>query len=252
MPDLSRKSQVLELIEENGYQTVDEISKKLFISPATARRDLKQLENNGLIRRTHGGATVNSNLHRSISVEYRYDLESDAKRKIASSAIKLVDVGMDIFVDGSSTNTWFAYELVKINYIRVLTNSIPIARILSKNPTIKIEIPGGTYNVKHDCIFGSEAAEFIAERHADIYFVAATCMNEDGVFTQSDEDVSTKKSFIKHADINVLLMDHSKMNISHFYKLFDWDQIDTVISDLPLPNNLDEHLKKKKINIITD
>ena len=246
-----RKNRIMALLNNYGYMSVEEISKALYISPATTRRDLATLEKNGFLRRTHGGASINLSTHSSYSIDYRLNYEVEAKKAIAKAAVELVDEGMNLFIDASSTNKWLSNELVKVNHLNVLTNGINIAQILSKNSTIHIEITCGNYNVKHDSVYGPDGAHYISQRRADILFVSATGINDKGIYSGLKEDIPTKQAFSQYADLVVLLMDHSKVNIQQFYLVYDYDIIDVIITDQPLPVDIQNICKEKRIRIIT-
>ena len=209
-----RQDAILETLNNKGYISVEELSKKLYVSLATIRRDLNELEKNGFLKRTHGGASFISQDHMITSIDYRTNWNSEEKIKIAKKAALLVDNGMNIFIDSSSTTLW------------------------------------RTYNYKHGSIFGNDAANYIAKRHAEILFVSASGFNSNGVSTKTKRDIATKQAFQKCSDLTVLLMDHTKFNEINYYLVYSYDDIDIVIVDQELPENLLTLCKKHKINVI--
>lgn len=245
-----RQDAILETLNNKGYISVEELSKKLYVSLATIRRDLNELEKNGFLKRTHGGASFISQDHMITSIDYRTNWNSEEKIKIAKKAALLVDNGMNIFIDSSSTTLWLAQELANKKDLNVLTNNISIAQILSKDETNHVEVVCGTYNYKHGSIFGNDAANYIAKRHADILFVSASGFNSNGVSTKTKRDIATKQAFQKCSDLTVLLMDHTKFNEINYYLVYSYEDIDIVIVDQELPENLLTLCKKHKINVI--
>lgn len=153
-----RQDAILETLNNKGYISVEELSKKLYVSLATIRRDLNELEKNGFLKRTHGGASFISQDHMITSIDYRTNWNSEEKIKIAKKAALLVDNGMNIFIDSSSTTLWLAQELDNKKDLNVLTNNVSIAQILSKDETNHVEVVCSTYNYKHGSIFGNDAA----------------------------------------------------------------------------------------------
>ena len=125
-----RQDAILETLNNKGYISVEELSKKLYVSLATIRRDLNELEKNGFLKRTHGGASFISQDHMITSIDYRTNWNSEEKIKIAKKAALLVDNGMNIFIDSSSTTLWLDQELANKKYLNVLTYNVSIDQIL--------------------------------------------------------------------------------------------------------------------------
>ena len=134
----------------------------------------------------------------------------------------------------------------------VVTNCLPTIQILSEKNRISIECPSGQYNNRHRSICGEDAAKFIDTRYAHYYFASASGLSlENGVNTLTSMDVEVKRAMNRNAEKTVLLMDHSKIGRSCFYKAFDISDIDILISDQPLPRDLEARCRKDQVSIIT-
>lgn len=245
-----RRNSIVELLNQQGYISVEELAKKLYVSPATVRRDLAELERDGFLKRTHGGASFIPIDHISTSIDYRTKWNVEEKMRIGKKAAELVDDGMNIFIDSSSTTILFSKELVKKKDLHVLTNNISIAQILSANQTHHVEVTCGTYDCKHGAIFGSDTAGYIRQRYADIFFVSASGLNINGVTTKEKNDIASKQAFQQSSNLIVLLMDHTKFNEINYYLVFQWNDIDVLITDQPLPTDLQKICQKHQIHMI--
>ena len=245
-----RQKAILESLHTNGYISVEDLAKQLYVSQATIRRDLNELEKDGFLNRTHGGASFISQDHMITSIDYRTKWNMEGKVRIGKKAAELVDDGMHIFIDSSSTTLWFAKQLNDKKDLHILTNNVSIAQILSQENTHHVEITCGTYDYKHGGIFGIDTADYIMQRHADILFVSASGIDTSGITTKTKRDIAAKHAFHKRSDLTVLLIDHTKFFEVNYYQVFNLDDIDIIIVDKELPKELNEICQKHQIHVI--
>ncbi len=247
-----RKKQILELLEDRGYLTVEEIARSLYISPPTVRRDLKAMDEEGIIRRTHGGAShINSERK-----EFPFDLRNrtciEEKRIIGRIAAELIKDNDHLFIDTGSSCYAMVEALPADIGLTVLTNCIPTLQALSRRPRLILECPCGRYNPQHRSICGEEASRFIYTRHAHYYIASATGISvQNGVNLLSDMDLEVKRAMMSQADQTVLLMDHSKISKCYYYKAFDISDVDILITDRKLPDDLARVCKENGVRVIT-
>lgn len=237
---------------QHGYLTVEELSRSLYTSLPTVRRDLKSMDEEGLIRRMHGGASHISSSRREFPFDLRSRTCMEEKKIIASLAAKLITDDDSIFIDTGSSCYIMAQLLDSNLSLKVVTNCLPTIQILSEKNRITIECPSGQYNNRHRSICGEDAAKFIDTRYAHYYFASASGLSlENGVNTLTSMDVEVKRAMNSNSEKTVLLMDHSKIGRSCFYKAFDISDIDILISDQPLPSELESRCRKEQVSIIT-
>jgi len=152
MNSFERRNKIVDMVNTQGSVLVLDLSNLFGISEVTIRADLRLLEEKGLLTRFHGGAArPGSNLTESdnqeVILEDRYQLASDPKKRIAKAAAALIKEGMTVILDSGSTTLLIAEELVNMNNITVITNSLPAAFALSDNKDITLVVCGGT--VRH-------------------------------------------------------------------------------------------------------
>ena len=128
-----RQKQILQNLSENGAASVKILTKELFASEATIRRDLTELEKRGALKRTYGGAEPIENSNRQIPLFLRESMNSLAKNDICKQAATLVRDGMSIFLDGSSTAQYMVNHLRTFKDLNVITYSLKTAELLCKN-----------------------------------------------------------------------------------------------------------------------
>jgi len=247
-----RKNRILQLLEQHGYLTVEEIAGMLYVSAPTVRRDLKSMDEEGIIKRTHGGASYISGEQKEFPFELRNRTCIEEKRVIGRIAAQLIRENDHIFIDTGSSCYTMAENLPADIGLTVLTNCIPTLQILSYRPRIALECPCGQYDPRHRSICGGEAARFIGSRYAHYYIASATGISaENGVSLLSPMDLEVKQAMMANARKTVLLMDHSKINKSYYYKAYDLSDVDILISDRKLPASLAEACRQNKVRVIT-
>ena len=124
-----RQDAILQMVAAQRYCTVNSLAGKLYVAPITIRRDLVEMETAGLIKRCHGGATIEEHQNREVPFEVRDKENYSAKDLIARKAVKLLNNGDTVFLDASSTVTHLTDYIEPDQNLTIITNSI---RILEK------------------------------------------------------------------------------------------------------------------------
>lgn len=245
-----RKKAILDLLNEKGYLSVEELAKAVYVSIPTIRRDLSALEKEGSIKRTHGGASPNH----SFSVwpfALRNKVNLDKKRYIGKLAAELVEDGDSIFIDSSTTCLYLVKALEKKRNLNVMTNSIPIAQTLAEYNGINVECPGGRYYANSASFFNSEMDSHILQRSAGYCFMTCSGFDLQHGFTGfSNIDIPTKRAFHQQAKKTVMLMDSSKIGKACYYHVLTLDEIDILVTDRELPEEYRVVCEEKGIEVI--
>lgn len=236
-----RQEKIIELLKGRDYASVRLLCSLLFASEPTIRRDLTALEQEGLIRRSHGGAMlVRDELSRPLA--FRKETMQAEKRRIAQRAAELVPQGAVLFIDASTTATHLIPHLKDKN-VTVITNGLATLNLLQEQK-IKAKCIGGDLLHSSMCFAGRAAERFIEELHADLLFFSISSLNEQGEITDySEEETYLRQALLKHARKRILLLDHSKFSKTATFRLCTLEEIDGIITDLapvkPLADSLD-------------
>lgn len=143
MLPLERQNKILEILSKKQAVTVDELCARLYSSGATIRRDLQALESNGLLRRTHGGAVFVDGNARDFPLTMRETENLIPKSIIAKRALPYIHEGQTLFMDASSTVCQLAEKLTGFQHLRVITNGLKTANILSEIEGVEVYGTGG-------------------------------------------------------------------------------------------------------------
>lgn len=235
-----RKQQILELMRKNNkVVTVDQLCKELFASGATIRRDLKELEENKLIHRTHGGAVLVEGSSTEDPLAFRENQNSIRKQVIADHAVKYIEDGMTIFLDSSTTVYALAKMLDKFNNLKVITNGIKTTMLLSDYSNIQLMCTGGILRDNSKSLVGLSAKNFISHYNADIVFMSCRGFSvENGVSEANEDEYYVKRQFIENSKRAILLCDTSKIDKDFLCKLAPLSDFYEVITEKKEVNDL--------------
>jgi DeoR/GlpR family transcriptional regulator of sugar metabolism len=248
-----RRDAINQIIQSRGEIRLSELE-TIYpdISAMTLRRDLENLERQGIIVRTRGGAK--SIAHLSMLKEAAYPQRqvtfTEAKQIIAQKAISLIAAGQSIYIDSGTTCTIFAQQIPDINLF-VLTPAPITAIELVKNPSIKINLTGGHLNRETMTLTGFNAQEHVRGLNIDLAFIGTGAFSLSNGFTCGDYyEAELKKLIIRKAQKVIVLMDKSKLNYSMPYTFARLNQINMLITDAILPEDVRRAATQSKVTIL--
>lgn len=235
MKEKQEKS-ILEYLQTEQFATVDDLAQKLFVSPSTVRRKLTELQERGLVSRTHGGVKINDENNFQPSFTYRIHQNSYEKKKIALSAIKLIKNGDLIFLDGTTSSFFIAEYLSEFNNLRVITNGVDTLSLLAKNGVCAYSTGGQVQEQNRSVLVGKYALDMIDNFHADIAFFSAQSVDTNGeIYDCFEEENFIRKAMIKNAKTKVFLCDSTKLGKTSSFHLCSLQDADYIVSNDPLP-----------------
>jgi DeoR/GlpR family transcriptional regulator of sugar metabolism len=227
-----RRAILLSELNENGYILATEMAEKLNITAITVRRDLAQLEKEGLCIRKRGGAARST---QGVSLELPYQIKQnsniDEKKRIAEAAVRFVNHGSTIILDAGST-TYALALLLSQKRITVVTNDLQIAVKLAASPNINLICTGGFAQTNVFSLHGSQVETFIRSLRVDMTFLGADAIHRDGIVSNVNlEEAMIKQAMIAAAEKVILLADSSKFEKAGFAKVCHLSDLNTIITD---------------------
>lgn len=252
MLTLERQEEILAILNENKSATVEELASELFVSGATIRRDLKDMEKQGLIKRSHGGAMLYKSSADDSAFALREQENTSQKRIIAHLASKLVSNGNSLFLDSGSTTGFLIPKLNAFNVLSVTTTGLRNALLLSQTENVKIFIPGGQILNHSNSILGSDTIDYISRMHADIAFMSCSGVDLQNGFTDtSTEQAKLKRQMRKNSKKVAMLVDSTKFNKTFLCTDFSFDEVDYIITDKTPPIEFVEKVAESTCKIIS-
>ena len=213
----TRRREIAEVLQSAGSVTVAEVEARFDVSPVTARRDLDELERQGMLRRTHGGGVLPTTSAHEDSFARRLKASAEAKRRLGEAAVALMSPGETVFLDSSTTSYFVARRMIETGIATtVLTNSFPVMELMFNGQGSNAEIigVGGTLRRLTRSFVGPFAVRTVQSHFADRLFLSVKGLTGGGMMTDADAlEAEVKRTMIAHAGESTLLVDRSKMQV---------------------------------------
>lgn len=232
-----RHEEILMILKTEGFISVRELGDRLYASQPTVRRDLDFLENEGLIRRSHGGAMLaGDRVH--TPVLYRRGKSTKEKIRIARLAAQLIENDQMIFADASSTALCLSEHIKETANVSVVTNGILMCQALAKQ-NVRVFSTGGRLVGESLGFAGSVAEKTVSGFFADLMFFSASSVDESGMISDfAEEETALRSAMFAHSKKSVFMCDSSKFGHRSPFCLFSLSSVDYVVTDMPLPQDL--------------
>jgi DeoR/GlpR family transcriptional regulator of sugar metabolism len=249
-----RQSRLQELLAKRGMSDLDTLAAELRVSQSTIRRDLEQLEQRGLVSRTHGGViwvgdgNADSN-RRPYAFDQRMNYQVEPKRSIARAAAGLVSPGETILLDGGTTTFYLAQELLGQS-LQLVTNSLPIANLFLNDQRIELILSGGLMYPRYGVLLGPTAEQVLSTIHTKTLFLSVAGVNGGALYNQNLLLVQTEQRMMQQAQRIVLLIDSSKFGQQALAKLCELNQVDTVVVDSELSDESGDEIRSAGCELI--
>jgi DeoR family glycerol-3-phosphate regulon repressor len=232
----ARQAELLEEVRARGSASVDALAERFGVTPQTVRRDLSLLAEAGLLARFHGGVRAPSSTVENIAYRQRQQLNQAAKQRIARAVAQAVPAGSSLFVNIGTTTEAIARELLGHTGLRVITNNLNVAAILSDNPGCEVIVAGGVVRGRDRGIVGEAAVDFIQQFKVDIGLIGISAIEDDGSLRDFDyREVKVARAILAQSRQVWLAADHSKFNRPAMVELARLDQIDRLFTDREPP-----------------
>jgi DeoR/GlpR family transcriptional regulator of sugar metabolism len=250
-----RKRLIVERINKQGRVTISEICDLYDVSDMTARRDLRDLDQIGLVHRVHGGAV--SSIGRSYEPAYnvRAMTNHEAKKAIGQKAAEFVHDGDSISLDTGTTTVEFARALKEKRNLTIVTNSLTIANEIVSSFSlindVRLILTGGIVRSVEFSMIGDIAQNTYNTHHVDKAFMGISGVSlEAGLTEYNLDDAQIIKAAISSAQQNIILADSSKLERITFAKVGKLSDVDRIITDQDAPPDLVEKLTKLGLDVI--
>jgi DeoR family transcriptional regulator, glycerol-3-phosphate regulon repressor len=227
----SRQRDILALIEAEGAQYIDHLASRFAVTTQTIRRDINALCDLGYARRFHGGvdAPVEG---RNISINARAALNSAAKRRIASRIASAIEPGSTVFMGIGSTVQFVAEALRGHQGLRVVTNNIDVALMLSEAPQVEVHMTGGMLRHNDRDVVGTDSLQFFEKFYASYAVIGAGALDpEKGVLDFSYAEAQTTTTLIANSRVQFLAADVSKWTRDASVRVVPFSRVTALFTD---------------------
>jgi len=250
-----RQVGLLEEVRVRGTVSVEALAAKFGVTLQTVRRDVQRLAEAGLIARYHGGVRVPSSTTENIGYRQRQTLLADEKSRIAKAVAAALasrfPQGCSLILNIGTTTEAIAHELVNARNLRVITNNLNVAAILSDNPDCEVIVAGGVVRARDRGIVGEATVDFICQFKVDVGLIGISGIEADGTLRDFDyREVKVARAILDHSREVWLAADHSKFNRPAMVELGSIDQIDMLFTDAAPPPEFSERFEQGGVELV--
>lgn len=243
-----RQLTLLTVVQTRGSVTVEQLADKLGVTLQTVRRDVQRLSDQGLLTRFHGGVRVPSSTVENIAHQQRESLNAQGKARIARAVAAAVPNDCSLILNIGTTTEAVAKALMHHTGLRVITNNLKVATILSPNPKNEVIVIGGVVRPRDQGIVGEAAVDFIGQFKVDIALIGISGIEADGSLRDFDyREVKVSQTMISHAREVWLAADISKFNRPAMVEVATLSQIDRLFTDAAPPEPFPELLAEAQV-----
>ena len=244
-----RQREICQLVENRSHLTIDFLVGHFGVTPQTIRRDLSMLAETGLVERYHGGVALRSSIVNT-SYQTRKVLHQDEKRRIAECLVKLIPDGASVFINIGTTTETIAHALMGHRNLRIVTNNLHVASIMSSKADFRVMIAPGEVRYSDGGIVGDATRDFIARFRMDFGIIGISGIHPDGSLLDFDDrEVSAARSIIEHSGQLILAADHSKFGRSAMVQLGNIAQADHLVTDVAPSKELRAIMRRHNVQL---
>jgi DeoR family transcriptional regulator, fructose operon transcriptional repressor len=244
-----RQIRIRELLEDREFVDLETLCRELGASESSVRRDLVQLETSGIVKRVHGGALAVQPRGHLLDYSWQRDRQADEKRRIGQRAAALIEDDRTVILDGGSTVAAVAEHLADRS-LRVITNSIPIVRILRDSRNIDVTLTGGYLFPRLEIVLGPLCEHMLAAVAADVLVMGIGGVTAEGFSNNNTLLVGSERKMIEVSRTVIIVTDSSKFGRAAMTPLAPLDVADVLVTDANLPAEHRAMLESAGIDVV--
>ncbi len=255
MKTIDRKSQIVEMVMERGNITIAEICSRFEVSDMTARRDLNELDRQGLLRRVHGGAIANLGRSYEPSFQTRAVKNKEAKSAIGQKAAGLIYDGDSIALDVGTTTLEIVQGLKGKRNLTIVTSCLQIAAMIVDQISLEVDarliITGGIVRPRELSMVGHIPEQVYQDLHVDKAFIGIGGISlEDGLTEYNIEDTQIKRMLIRSTQEKIVVADGAKFGVTTFASAAPLTAVDKIVTDRSAPPEILEKVREQGVEVV--
>lgn len=222
---------IINELKDNNVIQVSDIKDKLDVTEMTIRRDLKELEEKGILKRIHGGATrVDLLSTKEFSHNEKIKKNISEKQEIAQKIASTIEENETIFLGPGSTIELVS-DYIEEKSCKLVTNSLYLFNRLRDKNFKNLILIGGSFRANTGAFVGSFATGTVRKLRFKRAFIGVNGINGDKVFAYSEDEGEIQKIALDNSQLRYIVADHTKVGREDFYSFYNLDEVNAVISD---------------------
>ena len=229
---MSRRQQIAELVEERGFQSVSTLAHTFAVDSSTIRRDLDRLAADGVVIRTHGGATAVAANHEAHAAPERL-MHLPEKRAIGAAMAERIYEGQTVLLEGGTTCLEVARHLHHAR-LTVVTNDLMVGLEISRKPQINLVFIGGELLPSSTSMWGPMSIQQLETMRVNVAVFGAGTVMDDGIYASSSYAIELKRKMRSIASQSFFVADSTKFGREALFKVFGFEGFTAGITDFTL------------------
>ena len=228
-----RRQRLVEWFDSNFAGSSQDLARRFNISVSTIRRDLDLLSNEGILRRTHGGAVrIRQHTTYEPSTDLARRTAVEEKAAIVNEAMRLIEPEQSLLIDTGAIAHDLADAISALGFaLTVITNDLYVAKQLTYKPELKLIVPGGANRPGAYTLLGEPGIGFLKDIRCDLFFMSAQAIDSECASDTVLQLVELKQTMIEAAETTVLLAESSRFSARALYRIAPLSDIDRIITD---------------------
>lgn len=232
MPLNPRQMALIQTVQERGHMSIESLAQHFGVTLQTVRRDVQKLADSGDLTRFHGGVRAGDSTTRNTAYRVRREAHSQAKRRMAQQVARSIANGCSLFMSIGTSVEAVARELLHHQDLRVITNNLHVAQILSVNPRCEVIVAAGVVRLEDQAVIGEHALQFIRQFRVDIGLIGISGIEADGSLRDFDlREVMVSRAIIEQSRQVYLVADASKFGRRAMAEVAPLKCVHTVFTD---------------------
>ena len=228
---LLRQRKIVDLVKSLGFISIESLSTNFSVTPQTIRRDINELTQAGYLQRHHGGAGLPSSV-KNAAYTTRKVMCMPEKRSIARLLATQIPDNASLFIDIGTTTEEVANALIHHQGLRIITNNLNVATIMSENENFQVIVAGGMVRSRDRGITGKATVDFIRQFKIDVGIISVSGIDSDGCLLDFDfQEVGVGQTIISNSRKVYLAADHTKFGREAMVRLCNLRDIDALFTD---------------------
>ena len=244
-----RRHAIIELVAQRGFVSIETLAERFGVTAQTIRRDVNALYKDGQVNRYHGGAGPPLG-GRNVGYAARRVLQHDEKRRIARLVATKIPHGASLILNIGTTTEEVARALIDHRNLRVVTNNLNVAKVLSQSEDCEILLTGGLVRNADGGMVGEAARDMINQFHVDFAIMGISGIDLDGALLDYDyREVRVSQAILRNARRVFLVADHSKFGRPAMVRLGSLADVHALFTDAPPPDPIARVLAEEGVEL---
>lgn len=247
---IERQQEIVRLTQQLGKVAVRELADRFAVSEVTIRSDLAVLDQKKLLVRSRGGALINSELSRELSLKEKRHCYSALKQQLGAAAAALVRDGDRVILDSGTTTQQVAANLAGHKDLIVMTNGLNIAMELAQSEEVEVMLTGGLLRKKSMSFYGNVAEKSLRDYNFNKLILGVDGFDlKAGLTTHFEKEASLNRLMCDIANDIIVVTDSSKFDQRAFHVICGSSQIHSLVTDSGIPQQYVDHLTKQGVQL---